>query len=247
MKKYISILLIFILTTSFVSATSNNDNLKVNNHNPVITIEDPIRGIAKAEFIHSEKDNQRNIVTSSFVPTSGTCYGTFATWNNNLPINYVINPTNNQRLSSDIITSAIFTSAETWDIATGKELFRDIYIINKIAQYGKFDRKNSIVFGSTNPGTIAVTSIWYYTSTGQIVEFDMKLNSYYTWGNSDLTSNVMDIQNIVTHEFGHGIGMNDIYIDTCSNVTMYGYGNIGETKKRSLELEDINGLLSLYS
>jgi hypothetical protein len=102
------------------------------------------------------------------------------------------------------------------------------------------------VFGATNPGTIAVTSTWYYTSTGQIVEFDMKLNSYYRWGNSLVTPNVMDLQNIVTHELGHGVGMIDVYENSCADVTMYGYGSIGETKKRSLELADIEGLLSLY-
>lgn len=249
MKKYINIyvlLIVFVSTTGIAVAIPANDNSQTDEHNPVITIVDPVRGIAKAEFVHHDKNNQKNTVISSLVPSSGTCWSTFATWNNNLPVSYVINPTNPQRLNSASITSAIFASAETWDNATGKELFRNTYTINSRAKYGKLDKKNSIVFGAASPGTIAVTTTWYYTTTKQIIEFDMKLNTYYTWGNADLNSRVMDIQNIVTHELGHGIGMNDKYEDSCSDVTMYGYGDFGETKKRTLEPLDIMGLLSLY-
>lgn len=247
MKKCICILLIlFISTTSIALAIPANDNSQADEHNPVITIVDPVRGIAKAEFIHHDKGYQKNTVTSSFVPGSGTCWGTFATWNNSLPVRYVINPNNPQGLGSAFITSAISTSAETWDAATSKELFRDTYTIDSRARYGKLDGKNSIVFGATSPGTIAVTSTWYYTSTRQIIEFDMKFNTYYTWGNADLNSRVMDLQNIATHELGHSVGMNDIYTSSCSDVTMYGYGDSGETKKRTLEPLDIEGLLSLY-
>lgn len=247
MKKYICILLIlFISTTGIALAVSANDNSQADEHNPVITIVDPVRGIAKAEFIHHEKNNQRNTVSSTFVPGSGVCWGTFATWNSTTPVSYVINPTNRQGLDSTFITSAISTSAETWDAATSRELFTNIYTVNPKAQYGKLDGKNSIVFGAMSPGTIAVTSTWYYTATGQIIEFDMKFNSYYTWGDASVTSNVMDLQNIATHELGHSVGMIDIYSTSCSDVTMYGYGSIGETKKRTLETPDITGLSSLY-
>ena len=249
MRKYINIcmlLVVFVLTTGVSSAIPANDNLQADEHSPVITIVDPVRGIAKAEFIHYDKGQRKNTETSLSIPGSGTCWKTFATWNNSIPVSYVINPTNSQGLSTSFITSAIYASAETWDDATDRELFNNIYTINSRAKYGRLDGKNSIVFGKTSPGTIAVTSTWYYTATGQIVEFDMKLNTYYTWGNADLNSRVMDTQNIVTHELGHGVGEDDIYADSCSEVTMYGYGDIGETKKRTLELQDIAGLLSLY-
>jgi len=32
------------------------------------------------------------------------------------------------------------------------------------------------------------------TSTKQIVEFDMKFNSYYTWGDASIDTGVMDLQ-----------------------------------------------------
>lgn len=245
-KNIFALLVLFILTTGIALAIPTKDNSQGSDHNPKITIEDPVRGIAKAEFVHHDKNHQRGDTTSSFVPGSGACWSTFATWNNNLPVSYVINPTNPHGLSQGFVTSAIYASAETWDNATERELFRNTYVINSRARYGKFDGKNSIVFGSTNPGTIAVTSTWYYTSTGQIVEFDMKFNTYYIWGDADLNPLVMDLRDIATHELGHGVGLNDIYTSSCSSVTMYGYGNNGETYKRTLEPQDISGLLSLY-
>ncbi len=250
MKKYANIyvlLVLFVLTIDTALSVPNNDNSQADEHNPVITIEDPVRGIVKAEFIHYEKDHQKNAETNSIVPGSGTCWGTFATWNNSIPVSYVINPTNPQGLSSAFVTSAIYTSVETWDASTSKELFNDIYTINSRARYGRLDGKNSIVFGSASPRTIAVTSTWYYPDTGQIVEFDTKFNTRYTWGNAESDSRVMDLQNIATHEFGHGVGMDDIYDASCIDVTMYGYGDFGETYKRTLDPLDIEGLLSLYS
>ena len=56
----------------------------------------------------------------------------------------------------------------------------------------------------------------------------------------------MDLQNIATHEFGHGLGLGDIYIDDCSEFTMYGYSYNGDTDNRSLEDPDITGLWELY-
>lgn len=247
MNKYIGVLLILVIsTTSIALAIPANDNSQADEQNPVITIVDPVRGIAKAEFIHHDKGHQKNTVTSSLVPGSGTCWSTFATWNNNIPVGFVINPSNPQGLDSSFINSAINASAQTWDAATNKELFKDAYIINSRARYGKMDGKNSIVFGAASRGTIAVTTTWYYTSTKQIVEFDMKFNTYYRWGDASLNSQVMDLQNIATHELGHGVGMNDIYTGSCIDVTMYGYGSNGETKKRTLEDADVTGLLSLY-
>ena len=56
----------------------------------------------------------------------------------------------------------------------------------------------------------------------------------------------MDVQNIVTHEFGHGWGLADLYDTSCSEETMYGYSEEGETKKRTLNDGDIAGIQELY-
>ncbi|MDD5111194.1 MAG: matrixin family metalloprotease [Candidatus Altiarchaeota archaeon] len=164
-----------------------------------------------------------------------------------IQVNYSINPINPQGLTENFVTSAISTSAETWDDATTKELFKNQYTIDTTASYGNLDGKNAIAFGSypTN-GVIAVTSVWYNRRTKQITEFDILFNTYYTWGDATVDSSLMDLQNIATHELGHAVGLSDLYTQSCTAVTMYGYSNNGETKKRTLESPDIAGLQSMY-
>jgi hypothetical protein len=176
-----------------------------------------------------------------------------------LPVNYVINPINPiQLLDENRVVSAIYNAAEEWDYHTSVELMNNQYTIDYSATPGVRDYKNVIGFGNYgDPNVIAVTTIWYSRVTNQIVEFDMIFDIDWTWGdavaqcssNETFTNSsctIMDIQNIATHEFGHAIGLGDIYVSSCSEVTMYGYSEYGEVKKRTLEQADIIGLQTLY-
>src|SRR3989338_9896176 len=200
------------------------------------------KDIERIDFIHYAKSN----------PAKGAktpdCYKTFGKLSP-LPANYVINPTNPQGLDPSFITSAISTSAETWDASTSKELFNNLYTIDYAENYGERDYKNVISFGDYgNSDVIAVTSIWL-KRTGrirQIVEFDILFNTDYTWGDARIDPTKMDLQNIAIHEIGHGLGLDDIYLSTCSAVTMFGYSWEGDIAKRDLETPDIAGLRSLY-
>ncbi len=55
----------------------------------------------------------------------------------------------------------------------------------------------------------------------------------------------MDLQNIATHEGGHGAGM-DHPDDSCSEETMYRFSQQGETNRRTLHTGDIAGINKLY-
>jgi len=193
----------------------------------------------KITFIHYAK-------SSSHEKSSPVCYKLLGVKWTALPVSYVINPSNSG-LSADFVTTAISSAAETWDAATSKELFNDVYAVDYNINYGVQDYKNAITFGSyPDNNVIAVTSIWYTRVGKKIVEFDMLFNTYYTWGDATTNSNIMDLQNIATHELGHSVGMDDIYSSSCSSVTMYGYSNYGETQKRTLEQPDITGLQKMY-
>jgi len=102
-----------------------------------------------------------------------------------------------------------------------------------------------------------VTIIWgYFTGPPQlreIIEFDIMFDTDFTWGYAGETSetqlgntDIMDLQNIATHEFGHGAGLADLYDSRASEETMYGYSTYGETKKRTLYIGDIKGIQKLY-
>jgi len=193
-------------------------------------------------------------------PPTATCYAflgqygkTLLKWGK-LPVSYVINPANPQGLDADFVTSAVFNSAETWDEATNKELMNNAYTVTSTATYGVQDYQNAITFGNyPTAGVIAVTTVWYNPATKTIVEFDVMFDTDWAWGDLGNTESPpvegateMDLQNIATHELGHGIGLGDVYETACSAVTMYGYSDYGETQKRTLETPDITGLQTLY-
>ena len=67
----------------------------------------------------------------------------------------------------------------------------------------------------------------------------------FDWS-EDGESGKMDFENIARHELGHAVGLGDLYNDACSEQTMYGYSENGETKKQTLESGDIAGIQKLY-
>lgn len=171
------------------------------------------------------------------------------TWpDTGLPIEYRINP-EYSNLNEGFIQYAIQSSTNEWDTDTSVELFADDHQIDPNAVYDRVapDYKNSIVFGSDlDPSIIAITSVWYTKAGKKIVDSDIKFNTFYRWGDAELYPELMDLQNIATHEEGHTIGLADLYSTACKQVTMYGYSEEGETIKSTLEPPDIAGLQKLY-
>ncbi|MFA4820107.1 MAG: matrixin family metalloprotease [Candidatus Aenigmatarchaeota archaeon] len=253
----ISILVIATLVFSVTAAASviipANDKAKENagvavDKSPVIDGDWALPtppGLEKIEFIHYKKDFAKPEAAKA-----PSCYkfltSTKVRWKT-LPVNYVINPTNPQGLDEGFISSTVFTSAETWDASTSKELMNDAYTVDYTATYGVQNYVNAITFGNyPSAGVIAVTTVWYNPATKSIVEFDLMFDTDWVWGDVTVNPTVMDLQNIATHELGHGVGLADVYDTTCSAVTMYGYSDYGEIQKRTLEQPDITGLRTLY-
>ena len=197
------------------------------------------KGFAKPPWAGGGKDK----------PKESKCYeflGRGVEWKE-LPVNYVIHPD-----LEATVPGAIFTSAETWDAATGAEIFGS-YTVDYNASWDSSapDYRNELLFGDyLQEGVIAVTIIWGYfsgpPSSRRIVEFDVMFDTDFTWGDADLDSTVMDLQNIATHELGHGVGLGDLYDTVCVEETMYGYSTEGEIKKRDLNTGDIVGIQKLY-
>jgi len=156
-------------------------------------------------------------------------------------INYYINPKNKYGFSTTAVVNTITTSATTWNKETAYQVFSYKGTTSRTA--GRRDYYNVVSWGAYQAGVIAVTYIWY--SGSRMIETDCRMNTYYSWSLSG-QSGKMDVQNIMTHEFGHWCGLDDLYDDADYWLTMYGYANFGETYKRTLGLGDINGLEAVY-
>lgn len=123
--------------------------------------------------------------------------------------------------------------------------------INTSVNRARLDGRNIITWGRAGSGTLGVTYIWYYPSTGLTAEIDTVMNNRYkwSWSNSNVCADNLtyDAQNIMTHELGHWLGLNDEYDSTrFGDNTMFGYGSLGEVKKNTLTSGDISGVASIY-
>lgn len=155
--------------------------------------------------------------------------------------NYYINPSNKYGFSSSAVEKAITDSANTWDTETTFTVF--LYVGATTRSAGKYDGYNVVSWGSYRKGVIAVTYIWYRGS--QVLETDTRMNTLYKWSISGETGK-MDVQNIMTHEFGHWFVLDDLYNDADYWLTMYGYADYGEIHKCTLGKGDILGLKAIY-
>ncbi|MEM4625407.1 MAG: matrixin family metalloprotease [Candidatus Pacearchaeota archaeon] len=213
---------------------------------PNIKVEKTFRlmpgSLQKTVFIHYA-NNRKDVIKNQ------PCYKLLGSKWEKLPITYVVHPD-----LENIDPNAIYSAAETWDSATSKELFDNSVIFDSNANWDSEapDGRNELSLGNyPQENVIAVTVIWTGIPIGskkrQIIEFDILFDTDFRWGDAEIDgSSVMDLQNIATHELGHGLGLADVYTSSCSEVTMYGYSSYGEIKKRTLEKPDITGLQRLY-
>jgi hypothetical protein len=111
-----------------------------------------------------------------------------------------------------------------------------------------------------DPNIIGVTIVWSIQGLNWIMDSDTVLNTNATfrWTQASITGDPdniwlddtthydVDVQNIMTHEAGHWLMLNDLYYSAASEQTMYGYALDRELKARSLESGDLAGVRKIY-
>ena len=90
---------------------------------------------------------------------------------------------------------------------------------------------------------MAITANWSY-SDGTIVGFDIRINDRdHEWA-TDGRAGADDLQNMLTHEVGHSLGLDHTSLD--SDATMYANAVPGEVTKRQPKEDDRAGAQYLY-
>jgi hypothetical protein len=162
---------------------------------------------------------------------SGTCWKSGAAWSPHTADYWTGDPT-----IPSAWRSTIDVSAQTWtNVASSSFVF--------IGRSYAPPNGNNIRYASDSRDFEAVTDI--YASTTTISKVITTLNSRYPFTIGGIGDS-FDVQNILTHEFGHWLNLYDMYSSSCSSVTMYGYGAYGQTFKRTLDTPDINGISWQY-
>ncbi|UCG95681.1 MAG: matrixin family metalloprotease [archaeon] len=182
------------------------------------------------------------------------CYGFLsrgAKWKEVEP--YTVNPINNEGLDFGFVYDNLASDISKWETAAGAEILGTGTITNMTLEADTIspDGKNEVYFGDIDqPGAIGVTIVWGVFSGPpkgrKLVEWDQIYDQVdFDWSDSGEPGK-MDFESIATHELGHSVGLDDLYDSGCSEMTMYGYADYGETKKRTLEDGDITGVSELY-
>jgi len=203
-------------------------------------------------FIHYPKEPGKPEAVNTCSPTTNdqvTDYGLtgwhMLTSGMTYKINYATKPRN---FTDTQVYNAISSAFNTWRAADLNQIFT--YGGTTSARTAKYDGQNAILWQKTRPDALAITYSWYWTSTGELSESDTVFNSKYKWtqttynGANDCggVQGTYDLQNIATHEFGHWIGLDDLYSPVDEDLTMYGYGDTAELKKDTLGAGDILGV-----
>lgn len=135
-------------------------------------------------------------------------------------------------------TDALSMSTKTEFKSTGGN-------VNNIIFYDDWAERNY------DPMAYALTIVWHNTRTGEIYDADMAINenrgTYAICPEPEgCVDGRIDLQNVVTHEAGHFLGLAHSVGPESFGATMVAVAPPGEVSKRTLEQDDINGLCDIY-
>ncbi|MFO0676036.1 MAG: matrixin family metalloprotease [Polyangiaceae bacterium] len=93
--------------------------------------------------------------------------------------------------------------------------------------------------------TLALTTVSFNDKTGELLNADMELNTVQNRVSiaDPVPSDGYDLASILTHEAGHFFGLAHSAVSTASMFARY---NPGETAKRNLAPDDVEGICAIY-
>lgn len=153
--------------------------------------------------------------------------------------------------------TAMQASDAAWDAAGSKFRFKYLGTTtrnpNTFSSYSLDGFSNIGYFNNGNTGIIATTRGGVTNLTDKIIsERDTTLNTYYGFTTVGAAGSY-DVQNIMTHEFGHWLKLLDLssvwgpsFCTLAMESTMCGTTVPGETRKRTLEGDDKAGIKNIY-
>lgn len=251
MKKILTLvfglILVFFLV-GFASAQSSNAQIPEKNGD----YSDPEHpGIHVRVFVHEPKDTRGSngsTITCSADNNTGTPTDAITPWR--LPQGVWVYNLNVSSTPSSVGGTNLPTIAEKafsqWQGAQTKVAFTRG--LDTSMNRNAYDLKNIVAWGHTSGSALAVTYTRYNQSTGMVVDVDTIFNSKFpwTWSDTICNPNAYDARDILTHETGHWMGLDDNYAPSYSDNTMYGYGSKGEIKKDTLTTGDTQSIQAIY-
>jgi hypothetical protein len=143
--------------------------------------------------------------------------------------------------------TAVSNACSEWNNAGSGNLVYKSASDHSNTTYPLENSNNQITSGSRGTNRYLMQcNTWSDWLTGAAYEADIDINTSFSWTNNG-GSTTYDVQNAITHEIGHLLGLGDLTISARIDTTMYSWCSVGETKKRTLDSDDINGIWWLYT
>ncbi|MEN6340925.1 MAG: IPT/TIG domain-containing protein [Methanospirillum sp.] len=151
--------------------------------------------------------------------------------------------------------AAVASAAGTWNAALAGSTFRFINGGTTSSTTIGEDRRNLICWKPASdfadPSMVAVTHWWFVGSN--LVECDVALNAAFAWTTGTASGSTRSVEAVMLHEFGHWLGLRDLYgyrsgAPTDVGKAMFGQSNsdFGNLNRRTLAEGDIAGARYIY-
>jgi hypothetical protein len=192
-------------------------------------------------------------------------------------------------IDADGIVAAASAAAAAWSTPAVRDTFLSIQVSASPGPGPDAvdDRQNTLTFQSRwcspagedctySPDATAITTLFVGTSTGRILDADIQVNAeYFAWTDrvadpDTPVSGTLDLQNTLTHEIGHLIGLDHPCttpdspgtgqrdhlgnplprcadaVDAIHEATMFPTTIAGDTSKRTLSTDDEQAVRDIY-
>ncbi len=157
---------------------------------------------------------------NAYTPTRSS-EGIAVRWKGRPRLELVGNPTNSSGLTAGEFSQAVVRGLRRWESASSGQVTFDFWSGTNASEFeanSEYNGHSSIYFVSHSKEKLAsnvlgVTQVWYDTRTGEILETDIALNDTtyrFTTRATDTSSgggNFVFIENVITHELGHALGL----------------------------------------
>ena len=155
---------------------------------------------------------------------------------------YSINTTNLD-LPESAVEPAVIAGADTW--ATQSSAAVSLSYTGRSAQTTTgYDGLNLVVFRNASSGS-AIATTYYWSSANRLIDADIVFwdAAFRFFSGTSGCSGGFYIEDIAAHEFGHALGMGHSAVQ---GATMYPSTSSCNANNRSLDADDIAGILFLY-